>query len=145
MALKGASDARGSSDPVPIAGDHCGGPGASDPISTAARRGNGSHCDDAGCERMTSIRKPSTFTFISSVNASGLCGRLGMTMFRQKKGSGTGLVLVRERFSSISVVVSIHGRSRTLASRSYASRALANNAIALDGASRQAPRLESFF
>ena len=37
-----------------------------------------------------------------------------------------------------------YGRSRTLASRSYASRASANDAFALDDASRQAPRLESF-
>ena len=36
------------------------------------------------------------------------------------------------------------GRSRTLASRPYASRALANYAFALDGASRQASRLEPF-
>ena len=54
----------GSSDPVLIAGDCCGVPGSSDPVSTAACRGDGSHCDDAGCERMISIRKPSTSTFI---------------------------------------------------------------------------------
>ena len=46
LVLKGARDALGSSDPVPIACD-CGGvPGSSDPVSTAARRGDGSHCDD---------------------------------------------------------------------------------------------------
>ena len=40
-----ARDAPGP-DPVLIAGD-CGGvPGSSDPVSTAARRGDGSHCDD---------------------------------------------------------------------------------------------------
>ena len=33
-------------DPVPIAGGRRGSPGSSDPISTAARRGDGSHCDD---------------------------------------------------------------------------------------------------
>ena len=64
--------ASGSSDSVPIAGDCGGGPGSSEPVSTAARRGDGSHCDDAGCERMISIRKPSTPTFISRVNASGV-------------------------------------------------------------------------
>ena len=37
-----------------------------------------------------------------------------------------------------------YGRSRTLASRPYASRALANYASTLDGASRQASRLEPF-
>ena len=65
-----ACDAPG--DPVLIAGD-CGGvPGSSDPVSTAARRGDGSHSDDAGCEKMISIRKPSTSTFISRVNSSGV-------------------------------------------------------------------------
>ena len=59
-------------DPVPIAGDRRGFPGYSDPVSTAARHGDGSHCDDAGCERMISIRNPSTSTFISSVNPSGV-------------------------------------------------------------------------
>ena len=43
-----ARDAPGP-DPVLMVGD-CGGvPGSSDPVSTAARRGDGSHCDDAGC------------------------------------------------------------------------------------------------
>ena len=37
-----------------------------------------------------------------------------------------------------------YGRRQTLASRPYASRALANYAFALDGASRQASRLEPF-
>ena len=57
LVLKGARDASGSSDPVPIAGD---------------RGGDGSHCNDTGCERMSSIRKPSTSTFISRVNSSGV-------------------------------------------------------------------------
>ena len=39
-----ARDAPGP-DLVPIAGDHRGFPGSSDPVSTAARRGDGSHCD----------------------------------------------------------------------------------------------------
>ena len=42
-----ARDAPGP-DPVPIAGDRCDSSGSSDPVSTAARRGDGSHCDD-GC------------------------------------------------------------------------------------------------
>ena len=59
-------------DPVLIAGD-CGGvPGSSDPVSTAARRGDGSHSDDRGYERMISIRKPSTSTFICRLNFSGV-------------------------------------------------------------------------
>ena len=62
---------RDAPGPVPIAGDRGGFTGSSDPISTAARRGDGSHCDDAGCERMISTRKPSRSTFISSVNSSG--------------------------------------------------------------------------
>ena len=33
-------------DPVSIAGDRGGVPGSSDSVSTAARRGDGSHCDD---------------------------------------------------------------------------------------------------
>ena len=57
-------------------------PGSSDPVSTAARRGDGSHYDDAGYERVIFIRKPSTSTFISRVNSSGVWGRLGMIMFR---------------------------------------------------------------
>ena len=68
-------------DPVLIAGD-CGGvPGSSDPVSTAARRGDGPHSDDGGCERMISIRKPSTSTFIWRLNSSGVCGYSGITMF----------------------------------------------------------------
>ena len=59
-------------DPVPIAGGRRGSPGSSDPVSTAARRGDGSQCDDAGCERMISIRNPSASTFISGVNSSGV-------------------------------------------------------------------------
>ena len=90
-------------DPVLIAGDYGGVPG----LSTAARRGDGSHSDDGGCERMISIRKPSTSTFICRSNSSGVCGYSGITMFLYKKGFGTGLVLVRERFSSISAAVSI--------------------------------------
>ena len=39
----------GSSDPVLIEGDCCGVPGSSDPVSTAARSGDESHSDDAGC------------------------------------------------------------------------------------------------
>ena len=62
----------GSSDPVLIAGDCCSDPGSSDPVSTAVRRGDGSHGDDAGCEIMISIRKPSKSTFISRVNSSGV-------------------------------------------------------------------------
>ena len=83
---------------------------SSDPVSTAARCGDRSHCDDAGCERMISIRKLSTSTLISSVSSSGVCGRLGMTMFRYKKGSETGLVLMGERLSSISAAVSIRSK-----------------------------------
>ena len=59
-------------DPVPIAGDRRGSPGSSDPVSTAACHGDGSHCDDAGCERRISIRKPSTSTLISRVNSFGV-------------------------------------------------------------------------
>ena len=40
-----ARDTPGS-DPVPIASDRGGVPGSSDSVSTAARRGDGSHCDD---------------------------------------------------------------------------------------------------
>ena len=40
-----ARDAPGP-DPVLIAGDFGGVPGSSDPVSTAARRGDGSHSDD---------------------------------------------------------------------------------------------------
>ena len=50
-------------------------------VSTAARRADGLHCDDAGCERMISMRKPSISTFISNVNSSDVCKRLGMTVF----------------------------------------------------------------
>ena len=62
LVLKGARDAPGSSDPVPITDDRGGVPGSSDPVSTvgdrggvpgssdsvstAARRGDGPHCDD---------------------------------------------------------------------------------------------------
>ena len=68
-------------DPVLVAGD-CGGvPGSSDPVSTAARRGDGSHSDDGGYERMISIRKPSTSTFICRLNSSGVCWYSGITMF----------------------------------------------------------------
>ena len=49
------SDTPGPSDPVPIAGDRRGVLGSSDPVSTAARRGNGSHYGGAGCERIISI------------------------------------------------------------------------------------------
>ena len=59
-------------DPVLIAGDCVGVPGSSDPVSTAARRGDGSHSDDGGCERKISIRKPSTSTFICRLNYSGV-------------------------------------------------------------------------
>ena len=65
-------DTPGPSDPVPIAGDRGGVPGSSEPVSTAARHGNGSHCGGASCERMSSILNPSTSTFISSVNSAGL-------------------------------------------------------------------------
>ena len=41
--------------PVPIAGDRGGVPGSSDPVSTAARRGNETRSSGAGCERMISI------------------------------------------------------------------------------------------
>ena len=46
-------------DPVPIAGDLRGSPDSSDPVSTAARRGDRSHCDDgpfspARCSPITS-------------------------------------------------------------------------------------------
>ena len=82
LVSKGARDAPGSSDPVPIAGDGSGVSGSSDPVSTAARRGDGSHSQDAGCERMISIRKRSTSTFISKLNSSGVLGCLGITMFR---------------------------------------------------------------
>ena len=46
-------------DPVPIAGDRRGSPDSSDPVSTASRRGDGSHCDDgpfspARCSPITS-------------------------------------------------------------------------------------------
>ena len=54
-----------------------------------------------------------------------------------------GLVLMRERFSSISAADSIRSKP-TLASRSYASRASANDAFSLDGASWQALPLDSF-
>ena len=54
-----------------------------------------------------------------------------------------GLVLMRERFSSISAADSIRSKP-TLASSSYASRASANDAFSLDGASWQAPPLDSF-
>ena len=65
-----ACDAPG--DPVLIVGD-CGGvPGPYDPVSTAARRGDGLHSDDADYERMISIRKPSTSTFICRLTSSGL-------------------------------------------------------------------------
>ena len=58
-------DAPGPSDPVPIAGNRRGVPGSPDPVSTAARRGDGSHCGcGAGCERVISIPKRSTSTFI---------------------------------------------------------------------------------
>ena len=68
----------GPSDPVPIAGDRRGVPGFSDPVSTAARRGDGSHYGcGADCKRATSILKRSTSTFISSINSSEVCGRLG--------------------------------------------------------------------
>ena len=40
----------GSTDLVPIAGERGGVPGYSDTVSNTARRGDGSHCDDAGCE-----------------------------------------------------------------------------------------------
>ena len=36
------------------------------------RRGDVSHSDDEGCERMISIRKPSTSTFICRLNSSGV-------------------------------------------------------------------------
>ena len=85
-------------------------PGSSDPVSTEARRDGGSHCDDAGCEKIISIRKLSTSTFLSSVNSSGVCQCLRVTMFRLKNGSGTGLVLSRKRFSSISAHVSIRSK-----------------------------------
>ena len=62
----------GSTGPVLIAGDCCGVPGSSGSVSAAARRGDGSHCDDAGYERMISIRKPSKSTFISRVKSSGV-------------------------------------------------------------------------
>ena len=69
--LVSTHDASGS-DLVLIAGG-CGGvPGSPDPVSTAARRGDGSHSDDGSCERMISIRKPSTSTFICRLNSSGV-------------------------------------------------------------------------
>ena len=46
LVSKGARDAPGSSDPVPIAGDCSGVPGFFDPVSTTARRGDASHSDD---------------------------------------------------------------------------------------------------
>ena len=59
-------------DLVLIVGD-CGGvPGSSVSVSTAARRGDGSHSDDADCERMISIHKPSMSTFICRLNSSGV-------------------------------------------------------------------------
>ena len=66
-----ARDAPGP-DPVLIAGDFGGVLGSSHSVSTAARRGNGSHSDNAGCERMISIRKRSTSTFISRLKSSGV-------------------------------------------------------------------------
>ena len=66
-----ASHASGP-DPVLIAGDCVGVSGSSDPVSIAARRGDVSHSDDEGCERMISIRKPSTSTFICRLNSSGV-------------------------------------------------------------------------
>ena len=62
----------GPGDPVLIAGDCVGVPGSSDPVSTAARRGDVSHSDGESCERMISIRKPSTSTFICRLNSSGV-------------------------------------------------------------------------
>ena len=51
-------DTAGPFDPVPIAGGRGGVPGSSDSVWTAARRGNGSHCEGVGCERMISILNP---------------------------------------------------------------------------------------
>ena len=73
-------DTPGSSDPVPIAGDRRGVPGSSGPVSTAARSGNESYCSGAGYERMISILSRSTFSFISSVNSSGVCGCFGLNI-----------------------------------------------------------------
>ena len=75
-------DTPGSSDPIPIADNRHGFPGSFDPVLAARnRRGNGLHCGDASCERIISILKRSTFTFILSVNSSGVCGRLGLDVF----------------------------------------------------------------
>ena len=74
-------DTPGQSNPVPIAGDRGGVPGSSGPVSTAACRGDGSHCGcGAGCERVISSLRRSTSTLISSVNSSGVCGRLGLSI-----------------------------------------------------------------
>ena len=130
-------------DPVLIAGD-CGGvPGSSDPVSTAARRGDGSHSDDGSYERMISIRKPSTSTFICRLNFPGYEGIQELPCFYRRKGLERGWCWCESVFHPSRQPFQ-YGRSQTLASRPYASRALANYAFALDGASRQASRLEPF-
>ena len=128
-------DTPGSSDSVPIAGDRRGVPGSFDPVSTAARRGNGSHCGGAGCERMISILSRSTSTFISSVNSSGVCGRLEFDIFCRRTGLERGCC---ENVFHPSRLPSQYGQSRTFASKPFVPRASPNDAFALVCASRQA-------
>ena len=67
-----ARDAPGP-DPVPIAGDRRGFPGSSDPVSTAARRGDGSHCDDG----LFSLARCSPITSSGCTEVSGAGRRTG--------------------------------------------------------------------
>ena len=54
-------------DPVLIAGDRGGVPGSSDPVSTTARRGDGSHCDDG-------LLSPARFSPITSSGCTEVSG-----------------------------------------------------------------------
>ena len=62
-------------DPVPIAGDRGGVPGLSDPVLTATRRGDGSHCDDG-------LFSPARCSAITSSGCTQVSG------FRRRTGRG---------------------------------------------------------
>ena len=90
LVLKGARDAPGSSDPVPIAGNRGGVPRSSDPYRHGMRE-NDFH------PQAFDIHCHFKCKFVRCMLASR------NDHVSIKKGPGTGLVLVRERFSSISI------------------------------------------